>query len=92
MSRNGSIARCQVVILDDCGLRMRTAARFIGLAGQFQAEVWVIHEGRRYNGKSMRDLLTMVAERGAQLEFEARGADAEAAVAALAEMFETCPA
>jgi phosphocarrier protein len=85
MSRNSSVARCQVEILDPCGLRMRTAARFIGLAGQFRSEVWITHEGRRYNGKSMRDLMTMIAECGARLELEAHGPDAEAAITALAQ-------
>jgi phosphocarrier protein HPr len=91
MSSDRSIARCQVEILDSCGLRLRTAAQFICLAGQFRSEVWVIYDGRRYNGKSMRDLLTMVAEHGARLELEAHGPDAEAAVMALAEAVRPCP-
>jgi len=78
-------ARREVEILDACGLRMRTAARFIGTAGQFRSEVWIIHDGRRYNGKSLRDLMTILAEYGARLELEAHGPDAEAAVTALAE-------
>ena len=91
MSSEKSIARCQVEILDSCGLRMRTAARFTGLAGQFRSEVWVIHDGRRYNGKSLRDLMTMIAEYGSRLELEAHGPDAEAAVTALAEAVRPCP-
>lgn len=79
-----SIVRRKVEIDDAFGLRMRTAAAFICLAGRFQSDVWVIHEGRRYNGKSMRDMLNMVAERGSRLELEAEGPDAEEAVEALA--------
>jgi len=67
MSRDTSIARRQVQIEDAFGLRMKTAAEFICLAGRFRADVWVIHEGRRYNGRSMRDLLTMVTECGSRL-------------------------
>jgi phosphotransferase system HPr (HPr) family protein len=74
-----------VEISDPCGLRLRTAAHFIGLAGQFRSEIWVVHDGRRYNGKSMRDLMTMVAECGSTLELEAQGPDAQAAVEALAQ-------
>ena len=46
MSRNTPMARREVEIDDAFGLRMRTAAEFICLAGRFQADVWVIHEGR----------------------------------------------
>jgi len=84
MSRDTSIARRQVQIEDAFGLRMKTAAEFICLAGRFRADVWVIHEGRRYNGRSMRDLLTMVTECVSELELEAQGPDAEEAIAALA--------
>lgn len=84
MSLRTPVARCQVEIQEDCGLGMRTAAQFICIAGQFRSDVWVIHGGRRYNGKSMRELLTMIAENGEQLELEAHGPDAEAALAALA--------
>src|SRR5262249_55339201 len=85
MSRDTPIARCQVQIEDAFGLRMRAAAEFICLAGRFRADVWVIHEGRRYNGRSMRDLLTMVTECGSRLEIEAQGPDAEEAITALAQ-------
>lgn len=90
MPQETSVVRCQVEILDPCGLRLRTAAQFIGLAGQFRSDVWIIHEGRRYNGKSMRDLMTMVAECGARLELEAHGPDAKAAVTALAQAVGPC--
>ena len=91
MSSKMPIVRCQVEIHDPCGLGMRTAARFIGLAGQFHSEIWVIHEGRRYNGKSLRDLMTIVAECGSRLELQALGPDAEAAVTALAREVQLCP-
>ncbi|SRR5579883_1084180 len=91
MSPNIPIARRQVRIEDAFGLRMRTAAEFICLAGRFRADVWVIHEGRRYNGRSMRDLLTMGADQGSRLELEAQGPDAEEALAALAEAVQPYP-
>jgi phosphocarrier protein HPr len=78
------IARREVRTGDAFGLRMRTAAEIVCLAGRFVADVWLIHEGRRYNGRSMRDLLEMVAECGSRLDLEAQGPDAEEAIAALA--------
>ena len=91
MPRDTSIVRRQVEISDPRGLPLRTAAHFVGLAGRFRSDVWVIHDGRRYNGKSMRDLMTMIADCGSRLELEAHGPDAQAAVRALAEAVAPCP-
>lgn len=85
MTQVTPIARRQLEIEDAFGLRMRTAAEFVCLAGRFHADVWLIRGGRRYNGRSMRDLLTMVAEYGSRLDLEAEGPDAEEAIAALAQ-------
>ncbi len=90
MSPDAPIARRELRIEDAFGLRMRAAAEFVCLAGRFCADVWLIHEGRRYNGRSMRDLLTMVAECGSRLDLEAQGPDAEEAIAALAQAIEPC--
>lgn len=79
-----TIVRRQVETEDAFELRMRIAAEFLCLAGQFHAEVWIIRGGRRYNGRSMRDLLSMVAGSGSRLDLEAQGPDAEQAIAALA--------
>jgi phosphotransferase system HPr (HPr) family protein len=90
MSPDTPIARRELQIEDAFGLRMRAAAEFVCLAGRFGADVWLIHEGRRYNGRSMRDLLTIVAECGSRLELEAEGPDAEEAVTALAQAVRPC--
>jgi phosphotransferase system HPr (HPr) family protein len=91
MKKTPSIVRCQVEIHDPCGLGLRAAARFIGTAGRFHSDVWVVHEGRRYNGKSLRELMTLGVECGSRLELQAHGPDAEAAVTALAREVELCP-
>ncbi len=92
MDQIGPIARREVQTEDAFGLRMRTAAEFICLAGQFRSDVWVIHEGRRYNGRSMRDMMIMVTECGSRMELVAEGPDAEAALEALAQAVRPCKA
>ncbi len=81
------IARCPVVILNALGLHLRPADQFVRLAGRFASEVLVHRDGRSANGKSILDLAMLAAECGTCLELEARGPDAEAALAALAELF-----
>lgn len=86
MSQDQPVARRQVEITNAYGLHLRPADKFVRLAGQFQSEIRVHHRGNAYNGKSILDLTTLAAECGTRLEVEARGPDAEQAVAALAEL------
>jgi phosphocarrier protein len=65
---------------------MRPSTRFVKLAGTFQSEVTVEFQGTRANGKSILEMTSLAAERGTHLELEARGPDAEEAIAALAEL------
>ena len=80
------VARRQVEIVNALGLHLRPADKFVRLAHQFQSEVRVIHEGREFNGKSILDLTSLAAECGTRLDLEAHGPDADAALAALADL------
>jgi phosphocarrier protein len=86
MSHDPSVARRQVEITNEFGLHLGPAAKFVKLASQFQSEVRVHHNGKEINGKSILDLTLLAAESGTQLDLEARGHDAEAAVDALARL------
>ncbi|MEW4571049.1 HPr family phosphocarrier protein [Tautonia sp. JC769] len=89
MSQDHSPVRRRVEITNPYGLHLRPAEKFVGLAGQFRADVRVRYEGRDCNGKSILDLMTLAAECGSWLELEAQGPDAEAAVTALVELVAT---
>jgi phosphocarrier protein HPr len=86
MSQDPRIARRRVDILNPLGLHLRPADKFVRLALQFQSDIRVLYNGQEINGRSILDLTTLAAEQGARLELEARGPDAEAAVAALADL------
>lgn len=86
MSQDSPLARRQVEITNEYGLHLRPADKFVRLAHQFQSEIRIFYKGNEYNGKSILDLTTLAAECGTRLELEARGPDAEAAVAALADL------
>lgn len=79
-------ARRRVVIVNTYGLHMRPSTRFVNLANTFSAEVWVHFQGTRANGKSILDMTCLAAECGAELDLEARGADAHQALDALADL------
>ena len=84
MSHETTIARRPIAIVNHLGLHLRAADQFVRLARQFRSEIRVHHHRQDADGKSMLDLITLAAERGTHLELEARGADAVAAVEALA--------
>ncbi len=71
-----------VALTGAAGLHARTATAFVELAKQFQAEIRVRHIGKVANGKSLVSLLKLGADDHASLRIKARGADAEAALAA----------
>lgn len=78
--------RRSVLIVNAHGLHMRPSTRFVNLATSFSSDVWVHFRGQRANGKSILDMTMLAAEHGSTLEIEANGADAEAALDALAEL------
>ncbi len=80
------VARRQIEITNALGLHLRPADKFVRLAHQFASDVRVFHHGAEFNGKSILDLTTLAAECGTLLDLEARGPDAEEAVAALADL------
>jgi phosphocarrier protein len=81
---DATVARRQVEIANCLGLHLRAADRFVKLARTFQAEIRVHFQGSDCNGKSILDLMSLAAECGTQLNLEARGDDAVAAVESLA--------
>lgn len=81
-----AVARRQVRVINAYGLHMRPADKFVRMANGFRAEVEVDHRGVRANGKSILDMAGLAAECGTTLDLEARGPDAEAALAALADL------
>ena len=86
MSHDTTISRQHVEITNKLGLHMRPANKFVELALQYKSEIRVHYNGNEYNGKSILELTSLAAECGSRLELEARGADASAAIEALAEL------
>ncbi len=83
------IAEVQVRIRNRSGLHARPAAVFHDLANTFRAEVTVLKDGLRADGKSLIEILSLGAERGAEVMIRAEGEDAEAAVQALVSLIQS---
>ena len=82
----GPTACRRVTVPNAAGLHARPCHALASTALGFQGDVEVSCCGRRANGKSILELMTLHAAHGAELEFSARGPDAEALVAALSAL------
>jgi len=78
-----------LVLTGHAGLHARPATKFAEIAADFSSEIRVVHGERAANGKAMASLLRLGAESGVMLRIEARGGDAEAALAVLREAIES---
>ncbi|MDE2022638.1 MAG: HPr family phosphocarrier protein [Alphaproteobacteria bacterium] len=83
------IAEAVVEIVNERGLHARASAKFVKLAGAFDASVSVTRDDQTVDALSIMGLMMLAAGPGATLRIAARGKDAEAAVAALVHLVET---
>lgn len=81
----GAVRRT-VEICNARGLHARASAKFVKLASGFDAEVTVSRDGQSVDARSIMGLLMLSAGQGCPIEIAAEGPDAEAAVAALADL------
>ena len=73
-------------IVNRLGLHARAAAKLTQLASGFQSEIWLSRSGRRVNAKSIMGVMMLAAGQGTKVQIEAEGADAQAALDALARL------
>lgn len=80
--------RQSVRIENQRGLHARASARFVKLAEGFDAEILVEKDGSEVPATSIMGLMMLAAGPGSMISIRATGPQAEAAVAALAELVE----
>ncbi|MEI6667357.1 MAG: HPr family phosphocarrier protein [Acidobacteriota bacterium] len=77
-----------VVVNNQLGLHARAAARFVHLAGSFDARVTVTRDTRAVDGKSILGILLLAASYGSRIDLSAEGPDEQAALDALCALVE----
>jgi phosphotransferase system HPr (HPr) family protein len=78
-----------VIVVNQLGMHARAAAKFVHLAGRFDAHVRVAREHREMDGKSIMGILLLAARRGATITISADGSDERAAVDALVALVQS---
>ena len=79
-------AATTVEILNERGLHARASAKFVKLAGGFDAQVTVSRDGQTVDAQSIMGLMMLAAGPGATIAISARGRQAGEAVAALSKL------
>jgi phosphocarrier protein len=78
--------RIEAEIVNKLGLHARASAKLTQVASEFGADVWLSRNGRRVNAKSIMGVMMLAAGKGSRITIEALGEDADAALAALAQL------
>jgi phosphocarrier protein HPr len=90
---SGSAAGCagplRLRIVNARGLHARASARFVTVAGRFDAAVTVTKDGNAVTGTSIMGLMMLAAAMGDEIEVAASGADAARALDALSDLVAT---
>ena len=81
----GAVVR-EIPIVNKRGLHARASAKFVKMVEQFDAEIRVTRGSETVGGDSIMGLMMLSAGPGTTIIVSATGVDAEAAVAALAEL------
>jgi phosphocarrier protein len=82
---SGAVVR-EIPIINKRGLHARASAKFVKMVEQFDAEILVTRGSETVGGTSIMGLMMLSAGPGTTITVSATGAQAEAAVAALAEL------
>ena len=75
-----------LTIVNMKGLHARASAKFVQCAAKFDADVKVAKDGSSVSGTSIMGLMMLGAGIGSEIAVSATGREAQAAVAALAEL------
>lgn len=78
----------EVTIINMLGLHARAAAKFAGLANQFDSDITVKRGERGVNGKSIMGLMMLAASKGTTIGLEISGSDEQEMLVAITSLIE----
>jgi phosphocarrier protein len=78
--------RERLTITNKRGLHARAAAKFVKLAGTFDADITISKDGTEVSGLSIMGIMMLAAGPGDQVDVNAKGAGAAAAIEALGDL------
>lgn len=79
----------KITIVNDAGLHARPAAAMVKLASKFESDFYIHMYGYKVNGKSILGVMTLAAEKGAEIELELDGPDEKKALEEISELIDS---
>jgi len=79
----------KVSIVNDAGLHARPAAALVKMASKYESDFYIHMYGYKVNGKSILGVMTLAAEKGAEIELELDGPDEKEALKAITELIDS---
>ncbi|WP_432470702.1 HPr family phosphocarrier protein [Amphritea sp. HPY] len=73
----------QITIINKLGLHARAAAKLINVTSQFSADIQLIKDGRKVDGKSIMSVMMLAASKGTDLTVTTDGEDEQQALIAI---------
>ncbi len=83
MAQNKLPIKSCFTVLNEKGLHTRPSTELVKCVSGFRADVTLSYQDMRVNGKSLLGILLLAAHRGAKIQIEASGEDAEACIEAV---------
>ncbi len=79
----------ETTIKNRAGIHARPSALIAQTAVKFSSRIFLEKNGNRINAKSIMGIITLAASYGSKIKISAEGADEQAAVDAIKNLFET---
>ncbi|MDP6850806.1 MAG: HPr family phosphocarrier protein [Planctomycetota bacterium] len=86
---NSVVVTAEVVVCNEAGLHARPSHALVKTASEFEAQIRLSLDGRSADAGSILSVMTLGATAGSQIRIEAEGADAQAALSAIVQLFES---
>jgi phosphocarrier protein len=75
-----------ITVKNEQGLHMRPAGLFTKAMAKFQSDVQIVFNGKKFNGKSIMNVMAACIKGGSDITIECSGEDEQAALDAAVEM------
>lgn len=79
----------KVIVQNRAGVHARPSTLIAQAANKFEAKIEIIKGEKEYNAKSVIGVMTMAATYNSELTLRADGADEQAAIDAIVQLFDT---
>jgi len=77
----------ELEVVNELGIHARPAQHIVKIASRYKAELTLVKDGHRINGKSIMGVLMLAAEQGSTIRLEAEGEGAAELLAEIEQLF-----